>query len=108
METFESYGGSQLELENDRVARRLKQDSEEISRALDEFLAERNAATKMQRDALENYDQEIANIGFIEGENELEDAEVDHNVMRQMNLTKQSNERLEFNDYADEADKNAE
>jgi len=102
METFESYGGSQLELENDRVARRLKQDSEEISRALDEFLAERNAATKMQRDALENYDQEIANIGFIEGENELEDAEVDHNVMRQMNLTKQSNERLEFNDYADE------
>ena len=65
MESFGGFGGSQLAAENDRIARRLKQDSEDISRALDEFLAERNAATKMQRDALDNYDQEIANIGFI-------------------------------------------
>jgi len=102
MESFGGFGGSQLAAENDRIARRLKQDSEDISRALDEFLAERNAATKMQRDALDNYDQEIANIGLIEGENDIEDAEVDHNVMRQMNITKQNNEKIEFNEYADD------
>ncbi len=102
MDSFGGFGGSQFAAENDRVARRLKQDSEDISRALDEFLAERNAATKMQRDALDNYDQEIANIGVIEGEDDMEVAEVDHNVMRHMNLTKQSNEKLDFNEYADD------
>ena len=87
---------------------RLKKDSADIDRALDEFMAERLAAAQLQAEALRSYEEEMENIGVgdmddIEKEmNEVDvlggsmsapslvaptSNSVDHNIRRLMKLT---------------------
>lgn len=94
--------------EGDRVNRRLRQDAEDISRALDDFLAERSAATKLQNDAYDQYEAEIAAIGETDDEYKQDELPyeseqlVDHNVMRQFNVVKNADQDINFDQtYSD-------
>jgi len=92
----------------DKIARRLQRDSEEINRALNDFLLEREAVNKAQASALAAYEAEVAALG-IDGSITSSaiitggDDSVDHNVMRQMKLVNESDEQLELDEYANES-----
>jgi hypothetical protein len=88
-----------------RAHAQLKKDSEEINRALEEFMLERHAASELAEAAQRAYEQEMADIGVgnmanIEDEMDehnplsqsqsmapVEGNTVDHNIRRLMKLT---------------------
>jgi len=77
----------------------LKKDSADIDRALEDFLEARNAASQLQKDALEVYEQEMAEIAELGDMNMIENEmgesfaidndeairNVDHNINRLLN-----------------------
>ena len=64
MELFQ--GSSDGNAVADRQYRQLKKDSEEIDRALEDFLRERASANKLQQDAFDAYDAEMMEIGGLD------------------------------------------
>ena len=80
--------------ESDKISERLKKDSEEITRSLDQFLIERQRAADAQTAALEAYEEELRQIGDIEEENDEqllketdERGNIDHTLMHHLNAT---------------------
>ena len=51
-----------VDMESREIARRLKENSEEVSRALDDFMAERRLALSKQEQAIFQYDAELKEI----------------------------------------------
>ena len=85
-----------------RITRQLREDSEDISRSLDAFLAERALASKKTNEALALFDSEMAEIGDIADES-IPEASVDHNVMRHLHLVKTGPENDDYNEYGDDS-----
>ncbi len=87
-----------------KFLRQLEKDSEEITQTLDRFLAERNRINQIRIEANKEYDQEMIDIGEISDPEELEEEtekkrDVDHNLMRHLNVNKDSND---YNNYETE------
>lgn len=98
-------GTMEVDSFSDKIAKRLQKDSEEINRALNDFLLEREAVSRAQAAAYAAYEAEVAALG-VDGSVTSSavitnsDDSVDHNVMRQMKLVNESDEKLELDEYA--------
>lgn len=49
-----------------RTYNQLKRDSEDIDRALEDFLSQRNEASRLQQDALNAYDAEMLDLDALD------------------------------------------
>lgn len=76
------------------MARRLREDAQEIDQSLEEFMRNRLDCIEAQRRALDEYNEEIARISEehngVMGGPEPEEERTDHNLNRHLNLSKKA------------------
>jgi hypothetical protein len=70
----------------EKIARQLLLDSEDLEKSVKDFQETRSRGLQMQYDAYRAYEEEIAAIGYINEDMEVnEDEDVDHNMQRLLN-----------------------
>ena len=95
---------------DNRVFDRLRQDSEDINVALDQFMKERELALATQLNAKRDYDNDMKCLDEADININFEKAmrtTVDHNLLRHLNVAVEGNENsfeIDENDYEQEED----
>ena len=92
-----------------RVFDRLKQDSDDISIALDQFMKERELALSSQLNAKRDYDNDMKSLDEVDLSINFERAmrtTVDHNLMRHLNVAVEGTDTsfLDENEYEQDED----
>lgn len=80
----------------DRIARQLLLDSEDLDQSMLSYAETRKGAIRMQNLAFAEYEDEMEAIGMIDEEYEFEqeddNANVDHNIARHLNIDKEADD----------------